>query len=57
MNMEEFSDRSRSFQRLPGGRPRPGRQELDHDYEATVGLATTCSKHAPATRIPSSSQI
>jgi len=32
------------------------RQELDHDYEATVGLATTRSEHAPATKIPSSSR-
>jgi putative transposase len=29
------------------------RQELDHDYEAAVGLEPTRSKPAPATRIPS----
>ena len=32
------------------------RQALDHDYEAAVGLDTTRSKHAAATKIPSSSR-
>jgi putative transposase len=32
------------------------RQELDHDYEAAVGLDPTRSKPAPATKIPSSSR-
>ena len=31
------------------------RQELDHDYEAAVGLDPTRSKHTPGTKIPSSS--
>jgi putative transposase len=29
------------------------RQELDHDYEASVGLDPSRSKHAPAAKIPS----
>jgi len=32
------------------------RQELDHDYEAAVGLDTTRSKSTPATKIPSRSR-
>jgi putative transposase len=32
------------------------RQELDHDYEAAVGLDPTRSKPAPATKIPSRSR-
>jgi len=32
------------------------RHELDHDYEATVGLNQTRSERAAATRIPSSSR-
>jgi putative transposase len=32
------------------------RQELDHDYEAAVGLDTSRSRQTPAAKIPSSSR-
>jgi putative transposase len=32
------------------------RQELDHDYEASVGLDPSRSKHAPAAKIPSNNR-
>jgi len=32
------------------------RQEVDHDYEAAVGLDTTRSRSMPATKIPSRSR-